>query len=135
MELKEKIEVKTVLVTKTAMDLYREWDVKEKEAKAEKEKLREDILKNLRKASDPWYSYSVTKKTVKVDPFLIYEWVKGIKKVPRRLLESLATHSLSDEALDTLLLAGYYEPKDIPESCYTVSGGSEVVKVRAEPKE
>jgi hypothetical protein len=132
---KEKQESITLVTDKTHMDLYKEWDRIEKEAKAEKEKLREEVLKSLRAKSDPWFQFSVSKKSVKLDPFLIYDWIKSKKKVPLRKLEKWATHSLSSEALDEIYMAGYINEEDIPPECYTTSGGTETIKVRAKPKE
>lgn len=127
---KEKTRVKLV-VSAPYMDKYWELDRQIKELEAQKEELRESVLQHLRKESHPLYSFSVSKSSVKIDPFKIYDWLKDSGKVEDWRLESLATHSLNSEALDLLYLDGYYNEEDVPQDCYTVSGGKETVRPKA----
>lgn len=127
---KEKTQVKLV-VSAPYMDKYWELDRQIKELETQKEELRESVLAHLRKESHPLYSFSISKSSVKIDPFKIYDWLKDSGKVEDWLLESLATHSLSSEALDLLYLDGYYNEEDVPQDCYTVSGGKESVRPKS----
>lgn len=127
---KEKTKVKLV-VSAPYMDKYWELDRQIKELEAQKEELRESVLAHLRKESHPLYSFSVSKTSCKIDPFKIYDWVKGTGAVPPEKLESLATHSLAPEALDLLYLDKYINEEDIPQDCYTVSGGKESIRPKS----
>ena len=133
---KEKTKVKLV-VSAPYMDKYWELDRQIKELESQKEELRESVLAHLRKESHPLYSFSVSKSSCKIDPFKIYDWVKGAnlsnEKGPLtpEKLESLATHSLAPEALDLLYLDKYISEEDIPQDCYTVSGGKESIRPKS----
>lgn len=134
---KEKTQVK-LIVSAPYMDKYWELDRQIKELEAQKEELRESVLAHLRKESHPLYSFSISKKSTKIDPFKIYEWIKGAQLVNEKgepltaeKLESLATHSLAPEALDLLYLDKYINEEDIPEDCYIVSGGKETIRPKA----
>lgn len=127
---KEKTQVK-LIVSAPYMDKYWELDRQIKELEAQKEELRESVLAHLRKESHPLYSFSISKKSTKIDAFKIYEWLKDSGKVPPEKLESLATHSLAPEALDLLYLDKYINEEDIPEDCYIVSGGKETIRPKA----
>lgn len=127
---KEKTKVK-LIVSAPYMDKYWELDRQIKELETQKDELRESVLAYLRKESHPLYSFSISKKSTKIDPFKIYEWIKRSGKVPPERLEALATHSLSPEALDLLYLDKYIDEEDIPKDCYTVSGGNEIVRPKA----
>lgn len=134
---KEKTKVKLV-VSAPYMDKYWELDRQIKELESQKEELRESVLVHLRKESHPLYSFSVSKTSCKIDPFKIYDWVKGANLVSKdgkpltpEKLDSLATHSLAPEALDLLYLDGYYNEDEIPQDCYIVSGGKETIRPKS----
>lgn len=126
----EKTKVK-LIVSAPYMDKYWELDRQIKELEVQKEELRESVLQHLRKESHPLYTFSISKASVKIDPFKAYDWVKSLGKVPEGRLEELATHSLAPEALDLLYLDKYINEEDVPEDCYTTSGGKETIRPKA----
>lgn len=130
-KVKEKINI-ALKVNSSALERYAELDYQLKALKKEYEELKPHVREYLREQSHPLYTFSTSKKSVKIDPFKIYDWCKG--KVPEEVLEGLATHSLAPAALDLLFLDKYINSEDIPEDCYEVSGGTETIKVKA-PKE
>lgn len=127
-----KTEVKTeitLVVSTPPAEEYWELSKQAKVIKNRMDELKPLVTEELKKKSHPLYTFSQAKRSVSIDPVKIYDWVKANKpKIPKRRLEALATHSLAPEALDLLFLDKYISEEEIPEDCYTVSGGHYIIR-------
>ena len=127
---KVKTEVKLV-VSAPHMEEYWELSKQAKVIKDRMDELKPLVTEDLKKESHPLYTFSQAKKSVSIDPVKIYDWIKSLGRVPPERLEELATHSLAPEALDLIYLDKYINEDEIPEDCYTTSGGHYIIR----PKE
>lgn len=127
---KTKMELK---VSTIFLDQYAEWDKKEKEAKTAKDLLKPQVKKYLRDQGHEGFRYTVSKKSSKIDPFKIYQWLTTLD-IPPDLLDSLCTKSMEDRGLDELFIQEYIKVEDIPADYYEFTGGTETITV-IKPKE
>lgn len=118
-----------IVVSSPYMEEYWELSRQMKVIKDRIDELKPEVTKFLIEESHPLYTFSQAKRSVKIDPFKIYDWIKDNKPdIPPERLEELATHSLAPEALDLLFLDKYISEEEIPPECYETSGGHYIIR-------